>query len=163
MDDPQEMGPPKKILGFFNIKLIINFSTKSQKVQELIELITGDKEIKDIVIALHLQDSFLFTYDIYKSAKIKGDYSDLGYDVDDFKIGAMVAVEFQLVLRNFKASKKVDAVKVYSFRLFGVYLIDDLALSTMSIPEKQRQKDDKWIVTLLKTKKTITSMNPLKC
>lgn len=48
-----------------------------------------------------------------KFAKVKGDYLDLRHDVDDFKAEVRVVVEFQLVLRNFKVSKRVDVVKVY--------------------------------------------------
>ena len=78
-----------------------------------------------------------------KSVKVKSDYSDLGYDVNDFKAGARVAVEFQIVLRNFRISKKIDAVKAYSFQLLGVYLIDELTNGTILSPENQHQRDDK--------------------
>lgn len=96
-------------------------------------------------------------------AKVKGNYLDLGYDVNDFKAGATIAVEFQLILRNFKTSKKINVIKVYLFRLLGVYLMDNPVLSTMSMPEKQNQKDNKWMIISLKTKKTITSINSLEC
>lgn len=98
-----------------NIKSVISFSTRPEKIEELIELITDDEEVRDIVQAIYLQDTFPFTYNVYKSAKVKGDYPDPGYDVDDFKAGARVAVEFQIVSRNFKALKMIDAVKTYSF------------------------------------------------
>ena len=146
-----------------NIESVISFSTRPEKVEELIELITDDEEVRDIVQAIHLQDTFPFTYDVRKSAKVKGDYPDPGHDVDDFKAGARVAVEFQIVSRNFKASKRIDAVKAYSFRLLGVYLIDEPTNSTISTPEKRRRGDDEWMVTPPRTKKTITSINPLEC
>lgn len=115
-----------------------------------------------MVRAIHFQDTFPFTYDVRGSADVDSDYPDPGHDVDDFKSGATVAVEFQILSRNFKASKKVDAVKAYSFRLLGVYLVDDPMHSTMSTPEKRRRGEDEWMVTPLRTKRTITSRNPLE-
>lgn len=95
-------------------------------------------------------------------AKVKGEYLDSGHDVDNFKARAIIAVEFQLVSKNFKVSKKTNNVKIYLFRLLGVYLIDAPALSMMSSPEKQRREDNEGIVMSPKTKKTIISINPLK-
>ena len=146
-----------------NIKLVINFSIRPKKVKKLIEMITDDKEVRDIVQAIHLQDTFPFTYDMRKSAKVKDDYLNPEYNVDDFKAGTRVAVEFQIVLHNFKASKRIDAVKAYSFRLLGVYLIDKPTNSTISTLEKRRRGDNEWMVTPPRTKKTITSINPLEC
>ena len=77
-----------------NIELVISFLTRSEKVEKLIELITDDKEVRDIVQAIHLYDTFPFTYDVRKSTKVKGDYPNPGHDVDDFKAGVRVAVEF---------------------------------------------------------------------
>lgn len=145
-----------------SIESVVNFSTRLEKVQELIDLITTDKEIRDVVQAIHFQDTFPFTYDVRKSADVNGDSPDSGHDVDDFKAGAKVAVEFQLIFQNFKASKKIDAVKAYSFRLLGVYLIDEPNRSTISNPEKRRRGEDEWMVTPPRTKKTITSMNSLE-
>lgn len=105
----------------------------------------------------------MFIYNVHNLAKIKGEYPDRGHDVDNFKAEAMVAMKFQLVLKNFKASKKIDAMEVYFFFLLRVYLIENLVLLTISMPEKKCQKNNRWIVTLLKTKKIIISMNLLKC
>ena len=60
------------------------------------------------------------------------DYPDPGHDVEDFRAGSAVAVEFQIHSRNFKATKKTDATKAYSFRLLGVYLIDEPRVSMVS-------------------------------
>lgn len=108
----------------------------------MIELITNDKKVKDIVTAIHLQDSFLFIYSVCKLTKVKGNNPNPGHNVDDFKAGTMVAVKFQLVLRNFKVFKKIDVVKIYLFCLLGVYLINNPALLIMSTLEKRCQGDD---------------------
>lgn len=50
-----------------------------------------------------------------KSIKFKDDYLDLGHDMEDFKAKVRVAIEFQIVLCNFKISKRVDAIKTYFF------------------------------------------------
>lgn len=126
------------------------------------ELITGNEEVKDTVKTIHIQDTFLFTYDVRKTSDMNADYPDPGHDVDDFRNGSKVAVEFQIVSRNFRASKKIDAVKAYSFRLLGVYLIEDPAQSSVSTPDKRRRGEDQFIITPPRTKRTITSMNPLE-
>lgn len=97
----------------------------------LIELITDDKKVRDIVQKIYIQNTFSFTYDMRKSANVKGDYPDPRNDVDDFKAGARIAMEFYLVLYNFKVSKRVDTIKTYSFQLLGIYLIDKLINSTI--------------------------------
>lgn len=84
-------------------------------------------------MAIYLQNTFLLTYNVCKSTKVKDNYPDSRHNVNKFKEGVIIAVEFQLVLRNFKASKKINIVKNYLFRFFGVYLIDKLILSTMSM------------------------------
>lgn len=101
-------------------------------------MIIDNEEVHDIVQAIHIQDTFPFTYDVREAAGVEGDYPNPGHDVDDFKAGARVAVEFQLYSRNFKATKNIDAVKAYSFRLLGVYLIDDPSSENVSAPEKRR-------------------------
>ena len=70
-------------------------------------------------------------------------YLNPGHDIDDFKAGERVAVEFQVNSRNFKASKKTDTVKSYLFRLLGVYLVHDPSSKTMSTPEKHYLGDNK--------------------
>ncbi len=83
-------------------------------------------------------------YDIRELAIVSSNFSDdPGHNVDDFKARATMAVKFQILLYNFKASKKVDVVKAYLFRLLGVYLIDDPIHSTMSTPNKHQCGADK--------------------
>ena len=93
---PKKWGNLGKHWDSSNIKSVINFLTRPEKVQELIELITDNKEVKDIVIAIHLQNSFPFIYNIHKLAKVKSEYPDPGHDINDFKAGATVVVKFQL-------------------------------------------------------------------
>ncbi len=73
-----------------------------------------------------------------------------------------MTVEFQILLRNFKASKKVDAIKAYLFRLLRMYLVDDPMHSTMSTPNKRQRGEDELMVTPARTRRTITSKNPLE-
>lgn len=69
---------------------------------------------------------------------MRGDLPDLEHDVDNLKVEVMVAIEFQILSPNFKVFKKIDAVKTYLFRLFGVYVINDLIYSIMSTPNKHQ-------------------------
>lgn len=75
-------------------------------------------------------------------------FPDPGYNVDNFKTRAIVAVKFQILSPNFKPSKKIDIVKAYLFRLLKVYLIDDPIYSTMSTLNKRLKKEEKEMVTL---------------
>ena len=88
---------------------------RPDKVQEFIKLIFNDKKVLDVIKILHFQNIFLFMYDIWELANVSSDFPNPGYNVDDFKARTIVAVEFQILLRNFKASKKVDIVKAYLF------------------------------------------------
>lgn len=90
-----------------------------------------------MIKTIYFQDIFLFTYDVRGSADVNSNYPDLGYDIDNCKLGATMTVEFQILLQNFKASKKVDVIKAYSFRLLGVYFVDNLVHSTMSTLKKR--------------------------
>lgn len=113
-------------------------SIKPIKVQALIKLISDNKKIRNIVQAIYFQNTFSFTYDIHKSAKVTSEYLDLRHDTDDFNAKARVTIEFQAVLYNFKVLKRINAVKAYIFRLLEVYLIDKLTNSIILTLEKRR-------------------------
>ena len=115
-----------------------------------------------MVRAIHFQDIFLFMYDVQDSANVSNDFLKPGHNVDNFKARITVAVEFQVLLQNFKASKKIDGVKMYLFWLLGVYLVDDSIHSTMLMPNKRQQGEDEWMVTPSQTRKTVMKENPLE-
>lgn len=146
----------------FSIESIVNFSMRPDKVKKLIELISRNEEVQDIVKTIHYQDIFPFTYNVRKTTNIDANYPNSSHDVNNFKNGSKVIVEFQIVSQNFKASKKIDAVKVFSFQLLGVYLIDNPIQTIVSIPKKRWWGEDEWMVMPLCTKKTITSINLLE-
>ena len=50
---------------------MINFLMRPEKVEEFIELINSDKEVKDVVTAIYLQDNFSSPCDICKLAQVK--------------------------------------------------------------------------------------------
>lgn len=102
--------------------MVINILTKPDKVQDLMDLISNNKKVYNIVQALYIQDIFLFTYDICDEVGVDENYPNPGHDVDNFNAGAKVAMEFQVNSRNFKASKKIDVVKAYLFYFLGIYL-----------------------------------------
>lgn len=56
---------------------------------------------------------------------MNNDFSNPGYNIDNFKVEITIIIEFQILLPNFKASKKIDAVKVYLFQLLKVYLVNN--------------------------------------
>lgn len=96
-----------------------------------------------MVKTIYFQDIFPFTYDVWGLADINSDYFNPKYNVNNFKLGAIMAVEFQILLQNFKVSKKVDVVKIYSFCLLGVYFVNDSMHSIMSTLEKHHHREDK--------------------
>lgn len=88
---------------------------RPDRVEELIQFIADDKEAQDVVRTIYFQDIFLITYDIWGLADLNSNYPEPGHNINDFKSGARVAVEFQILSQNFKASKKFDAMKAYLF------------------------------------------------
>ena len=78
----------------FNIESVISFSTRPENISELIELIIDNKEVRDIIQAIYIQDIFPFTYSMYKFGNIKDNYLDPGQNVNDFKAGVRVVIEF---------------------------------------------------------------------
>lgn len=63
---------------------VVNISKKPDKAQELIGLITDNKEIQDIVQTIYSQDQFPFTYNIFEETGVKGDYPDPGFKAPDY-------------------------------------------------------------------------------
>ena len=98
-----------------SLESVVNFSIRPDKVKELIQLIVDDEKARDMVRTFYWQNTFPFTNNVWKSVDINTDFPNPKYNVDDFKLGAIVAMEFQILLRNFKASKKRNAIKAYSF------------------------------------------------
>lgn len=84
-----------------------------------------------MVRTIYWQGIFLFIYDIWKSADVNINFPYLGHNVNDFKSSVIVAVEFQILLCNFKAFKKVDDVKAYLFWLLGIYFVNNPVQSRM--------------------------------
>lgn len=70
-----------------SIEPVVNFSTRPDKVEELIQLIADDEEARDVVRTIHFQDTFPFTYDVRGSADVNSNFPDPRHDVDDFKSG----------------------------------------------------------------------------
>ncbi|MCJ1347517.1 hypothetical protein MMC31_005742 [Peltigera leucophlebia] len=60
-----------------SIDTVTNVSTKPDKVQDLIDLITDNEGVHDIVQAIHIQDTFPFTYDVREEAGVEGDYPNI--------------------------------------------------------------------------------------
>ena len=73
---------------------MVNFSTRPDKVQEFIELISNDKKALDVIKTIHFQDIFPFTYDVRELANVSSDFPNLGHNVDDYELGTTVAIKF---------------------------------------------------------------------
>lgn len=115
---------------------MVNFSIRPNKVEVLIQLIVDDGETWDVIKTIYFQNTFPFTYDVWKLANINSNFLDVGHNDNDFKSNIIVVMEFEILLYKFKASKKVDVIKTYLFWLLGVSFLDDLVQSIMSISNK---------------------------
>lgn len=82
-------------------------------------------------------------YNVWELANINSDFSDPKHNVDDIKAEAIMIIDIQIPLHNFKTSKKVDIIKIYLFQLLKVYLVNDLMHLTMSTLNKREYKKDK--------------------
>ena len=145
-----------------SLKSVVNFSTRPDKVEKLIQHIVNDKEDRNVVRIIYWREILSIIYDVWKSADVNNDFSNLRHIVNDFYLGMIVAVEFQILSCNFKAFKKVDNIKTYSFRLLEIYLVNDLMQSIMFILNKCQRRNNKWMVRPSCTRKTKTRMNLLK-
>lgn len=67
---------------------------RSDKVKKLIQLIADDKKAWDVIKTIYFQNIFPFIYDVRGLADINSNYPDLEHNVNDFKLGARVAVKF---------------------------------------------------------------------
>lgn len=132
----KQWGNPKKYWNTSIINSIVNFFTRLDKVKELIKLINKNKEVKEIVQTIYYQNTFPFIYNMRKTTNLNIDYPDLSYNIDNFKNSSKVIVEFQIMSFNFKASKKVNAFKAFSFQLLRIYLINKPVQAMLSILEK---------------------------
>lgn len=124
-------------------ELVLNFLTRPNKVEKLIQLIKNDKEAWDIVKTIYFQDKFPFTYNIWRLVNINTNYPNLRHNVNNFKSGAKMAIEFQIMSQNFKASKKMNTVKAYLFQLLKVYFVNNQVYSIMLILNKCQHGNNK--------------------
>lgn len=93
-----------------SIESMVNFIRRPNRIQKLRQLISHDNKALDIVRTMYFQDTFLFTYDVWELANVSNDFLEPGYDIDDLKTELTVVVEFQILTRNFKTSKKFNIV-----------------------------------------------------
>lgn len=63
----------------------MKFSTRPDKVKELIQLIMDDKKAQDLTKTIHFQDTFLFTYNVWISVDVNSNFLDQKHNIDDFK------------------------------------------------------------------------------
>ena len=74
---------------------VVIFSIRPDKLEELIALMDAN-DTKDLIENIQGGNTFSFTYDVLEASTIKSDYLDPGHDVEDFRAGSTVAVEFQI-------------------------------------------------------------------
>ncbi len=46
---------------------------------------------------------------------MSSDFPNPGHNIDNFKVEAIIAIKFQILLLNFKTSKKIDTMRTYLF------------------------------------------------
>lgn len=80
-----------------NIELVVTFSKRPDKVEELIQLIANAEKARDVIRTIHFQDIFSFIYDVKGLADVNSNYLVLEYNINDFKSSATVAIEFQIL------------------------------------------------------------------
>lgn len=86
---------------------------------------------------------FLFTYDVLRNwSNIDANYLDHKYNIDKFKKVLKIAVEFQILSKNFRTCKKIEIIKVYSFCLLRIYPIQNPVQALTFTPKKQQQGKD---------------------
>lgn len=137
------MGKSQKGLESYKYQVSSKLFNKSWQSRKTYMLIADEEKAWNVVKIIYFQDLFPFTYDVWRLANINNNYPKSGHNIDNFKSGATVTIKFQILLQNFKVSKKVDIVKVYLFRLLGIYLVDNPVYSTMLTLKKRWYGEDK--------------------
>lgn len=106
-------------------------------------MILDNKEISNIIQAIYIENTFFFTYDIYKKAKIKKNFFSLGYNINNFMIEAKIVIEFQVNFKDFKACKYIVGIKAYLLYYLKMYFLNNLNSEILSILVKCYSKNNK--------------------
>ena len=132
----------------------INVSTNKSHVKGLIALM-DDNDEREWMSQLCDKKKFPFTYN-----GIKDENPNPGYDVEEFRQGREVAVEFTTHAINFRTVSKPDLTFNYNFRLQSLYLVES-ERTTISTPSRRKRGPDEWLVSPPRTSKTNFHLNPL--
>ena len=142
------------------IEPVIFVSAKPDFVESMINIMQDDSN-KAAVMTILEDKTFLFVYDVRNTAP--GKFPDPSqFDVSGFRQDNNVAVEMQIYFRKFKSKCGNGPGQGYSFRLVGIYKLEDVQLPPVSTPEKRCQGANEWIATPPRTKKTCAALSPLE-
>ena len=142
-----------------SIEPVISVSARPDFVQSRIDLMP-DNDSKAKTVHMYENNIFPFIYDVKNTTP--GEFPDPGLcDVSNFRPETKVAVELQVHSRNFKIKGKEKNIG-YSFKLIGLYKLQEVKILPPSTPEKRRKEANEFIATPPRTKTTRSGLNPLE-
>ena len=128
-------------------------STKPH-VKDLIEIMEDDDK-REWMEGVCNTAVFPFTYDGIADAN-----PNPGFDLEEFRKGRHVAVEFTTHAINFRTKKNLRVTFRYFYRLQSIYLVDG-GKRQVSTPSRRKRGPDEWLVSPQRTRKTNVHDNPL--
>ena len=143
------------------IKPVISVSANPEFVHSRINFMSeDDNKAKAKALSVYEDSTFLFIYDVRTTDP--GKFPDPGVcDVSTFWPETKVAVELQIHSRNFK-TRGQERNLGYSFKLIGLYKLQDVKILPPSTPEKREKEANKFIATPPRIKNTRSALNPLE-
>lgn len=143
------------------IEPVISVSANPVFVYSRINLMReNNSKTKTKALSAYKNRTFFFLYDVRTTDS--GKFPDPGLcDVSNFRPETKVAVEYQIHSCNFKI-KEQERNLGYSFKLTGLYKLQDIKILPTSIPEKRRKDANEFIATPPRTKNTRSVLNLLE-
>ncbi len=132
----------------------ISMSSTKNHVRDQISLM-DDGEEKEWMESLCNGGKFPFTYD-----GIADRNPNPGHDIEEFRRGRFVAVEFSAHAINFKSKTNPEGTFNYNFRLRSIYLVDGDQTTSTSI--KRKRDPDEWVVSPPRTRKSTVKANQMQ-
>ena len=131
----------------------ISISSTEVHVRDQISLME-DGEEKEWMEGVCDGKKFPFTYDGIADVN-----PNPGHEIEEFRRGRFVAVEFSAHSINFRTKTNPGGTYNYNFRLWSVYLVDQSQPISTSMPAKRKREPDDWVLSPPRTRKTTTKAN----
>lgn len=132
---------------------------RDESEDKFLRLRCGKSHVKDLIKVMDNEDErewmeslcdreiFPFIYNGIANAN-----PNPGYDLDEFRTGQYVAVEFTTHAIDFRTKKNPGGTFKYNFRMHSIYLVYG-GRSQVSTPSRRKRGPDEWLISPTRTRK----------